>query len=213
MLIDILISLSAIFILLVVSELLWRKHKLSDELTRKTVHVSVAVFVAFWPYYMSYRQIQLLAIAFLLGVLVSRYLHIFKGILHVKRKTYGDLFFPLSILILAIIQPEAILFTLALLHVGLSDGIAALVGKRAGKKNQYKVFGNTKSVAGTTAFIAISLAILVVAKLFYPHEAVGLSWLNVIILPPILALVENISACGADDLTIPLVLLVGLRWF
>lgn len=211
--INVLISLAAIFILLVISELLWRGHKLSDELTRKIVHVSVAVFVAFWPYYMDYRQIQLVAIAFLVGIIVSRYFHIFRGILHVKRKTFGDLFFPLSILILAILEPESLVFTIALLHIGLSDGIAALVGKRIGKKNQYKVFGQTKSVAGTLTFIVISFAILVIAKYLNPHETIGLSWLNVVILPPILAFVENVSAFGADDLTIPLVLILGLKWF
>jgi phytol kinase len=210
---NILISLAAIFIVLVISELLWRQKKLSDELTRKTVHVSVAVFVAFWPYYMSYKQIQLVAIAFLVGIIVSRYLHIFRGILHVKRKTFGDMFFPLSILIIAILEPANLVFTIALLHIGLSDGIAALVGKRLGKKNQYKIFGQIKSVAGTLTFIAISLIILVSAKLLNPNEAIGLSWINVIIMPPILAFVENVSAFGADDLTIPLVLLAGLRWF
>ncbi len=210
---NILISLTAILIILIISELMWRQHKLSDELTRKTVHVSVAVFVAFWPYYMSYHQIQLVAVAFLIGIIVSRYLHIFRGILHVKRKTYGDLFFPLSILILALLEPSKLVFTIALLHIGLSDGIAALVGKRLGKKNQYKIFGQTKSVAGTITFIVISLGILVTAKLLNPNDTIGLSWLNVIILPPILAFVENVSAYGADDLTIPLVLLVGLKWF
>lgn len=210
--INIFISLVAIFILLVISELLWRRNKLSDELTRKIVHVSVAVFVAFWPYYMSYKQIQLIALAFLIVIVISRYLHIFRGILHVKRKTFGDLFFPLSILILAILEPASLVFTIALLHIGLSDGIAALVGKRIGKNNQYKIFGQTKSVAGTLTFVVISFAILFLAKLLNPHDNVGLTWINVITLPPILAIVENVSVFGADDLTIPLALLVGLRW-
>lgn len=210
---NILISLTAILIILIISELLWRGHKLSDELTRKIVHVSVAVFVAFWPYYMSYKQIQFVAVAFFIGIIASRYLHIFRGILHVRRKTYGDLFFPLSILILALLEPQKLIFTIALLNIGLSDGIAALVGKNFGKKNQYKVFGNVKSVSGTLSFIVISFAIFLGAKLLDPNEIIGLSWLNVIILPPILAFVENVSSYGADDLTIPLVLLVGLKWF
>ena len=210
---SLLISLFAIFVVLVTSEVLWRQHRLSDELTRKIVHVFVAVFVGFWPYYLNYTDIKLVAVAFLIVILISRYLHNIKGILHVKRKTFGDLFFPLSILILAILQPNNLVFIAAMLHIGLSDGIAALVGKRIGKKNQYKVFGQIKSVAGTATFIVISFAILIIARLFHPHETVGLSWLNVIILPPILAFVENVSAFGADDLTIPLVLLVGLKWF
>jgi phytol kinase len=210
--INILFSLAAIFIVLVISELLWRKHKLSDELTRKTVHVFVAVFVAFWPFYMSYKQIQLIAVAFLVVILFSRYLHIFKGILHVKRKTFGDLFFPLSILILALLEPQNLIFMIAMLHIGLSDGIAAIVGKRIGKKNQYKVFGQIKSVAGTLTFIIISYLILLSVKFMKPGEVMSLTWLNVLILPPILAFVENISTFGADDLTIPLVLLVVLKW-
>ncbi len=210
---SIFLSLVAIFILLVISEMLWRHKKLSDEMTRKIVHISVAVFVAFWPYYMSYHWIQFLAIAFLAVIIFSRYMHIFKGILHVKRKTYGDMFFPLSILILAILQPNKLVFTIALLNIGLSDGIAALVGQKYGKKNKYKIFGQTKSVAGTLAFIFISYLIIIAAKLFHPHLDVGLTWLNMLIIPPILAFVENVSVYGADDLTIPLVLLVILKWF
>jgi phytol kinase len=211
--INILISLFAIFIVLVFSELLWRKHKLSDELTRKIVHVFVAAFVGFWPFYMSYKYIQLISIAFLVVIIISRYLHIFKGILHVKRKTFGDLFFPLSILILALIEPQKLIFAVALLHMGLSDGIATLVGKQIGKKNKYKVFAHVKSVAGTLAFIAVSFAILLTVKLLRPHEIVSLTWLNVFILPPIVALVENLSSYGSDDITIPLSMLVLLKWF
>lgn len=209
----ILISLAAIFVLLVTDEILWRLKRVSDEMARKIVHVSVAVFVAFWPLYMSYNQIKLIAIAFVLVILISRYLHIFRGILHVKRKTYGDLFFPLSILTLAIIGPAGLVFTIALLHIGLSDGIAALVGKRLGKSNQYKIFGQIKSIAGTLTFIIISLTILLTFKLLKAGEIPSLTWLNVLILPPVLAFVENVSAYGADDLTIPMILLVGLRWF
>lgn len=210
---DILISLIAIFIVLVISELLWRRHKLSDELTRKIVHISVAVFVAFWPFYMTYHEIQLLALAFLIVILLSRQMHIFKGILHVKRKTFGDLFFPLSILILAIIQPQDLVFMIALLNIGLADGLAALVGKRVGKKDQYKVNGQIKSVAGTLTFIVVSYLILLSVKILKGSELTTLTWFNLLILPPILAFIENISVYGADDLTVPLALLVVLKWF
>jgi dolichol kinase len=99
------------------------------------------------------------------------------------------------------------------LHMGLSDGIATLVGKQIGKKNKYKVFAHVKSVAGTLAFIAVSFAILLTVKLLRPHEIVSLTWLNVFILPPIVALVENLSSYGSDDITIPLSMLVLLKWF
>ena len=211
--IAIIFSLLAIFIVLVISESLWRKHKLSDELTRKIVHIFVAVFVAFWPFYMSYNAIKLLALAFLVVIVISRQLHIFKGILHVKRKTYGDIFFPLSILSLAILEPASAIFMIAMLHIGLSDGIAALIGKKYGKKNQYKVFGQTKSFVGTLSFILISYLILLSVKLINPSGITELTWQNVLILPPILGFIENISVYGADDLTVPLVLLVVLKWF
>ncbi len=210
---NILISLAAIAIVLIITEFAWRQKKLGDEITRKTVHIFVACFVAFWPYYMDYKQIQLVSLAFLAVILISRYFHIFRGITHVKRKTYGDLFFPISILILAIIEPAHLVFTIALLNIGLADGAAAIVGQKLGKSNKYKVLGQSKSIAGTLTFIIVSFLILLLAKVINPSEAVGLSWMNVIILPPILAFVENVSVFGADDLTIPLVLLVGLNRF
>jgi phytol kinase len=210
---NILISLVAIAIVLIISELAWRQKKIGNELSRKIVHIFVAVFVAFWPYYMDYKQIQLVALAFLTVILISRYFHIFRGITHVKRKTYGDIFFPISIFILAIIAPAHLVFTMALLNIGLADGVAALIGQKLGKKNKYKVFGQTKSIAGTLSFIFVSFAILFISKLINPGEVIGLNLFNFIILPPILSLVENVSVYGADDLTIPLVLLVGLKRF
>ena len=211
--INIFISLLAIFSLLVINEYFWRKHKIGDELSRKTIHIVVAIFVAFWPYYMSYRQIQLVSISFLIVIILSRYLHIFQGITHVKRKTYGDFFFPIAIFIMATIAPQNIIFTIALLHIGLSDGLAALIGKKYGKNNIYKVFGQTKSLAGTTAFIVISFVILFSANLIKPNANIGLTLESIIVMPIVLVFVENISVYGADDLTIPLVLVAGLKLF
>src|ERR1039458_3993855 len=129
------LTLFAIFLLLLTNELLWHKKILKHEASRKLVHIVVAVFVSIWPYYLSYSTISYISISFLIVVLVSRKLKIFKSIADVNRKTYGDIFFALGILAVSIFSPEKAIFTVAILCVGLSDGLAAIVGLKYGKSN------------------------------------------------------------------------------
>src|SRR4051794_31644966 len=91
------LSLMAVFLILVASELLWNSKKLKGELARKFVHITVGTFVAFWPFYMSFRTIQIISVAFLAVVLITKKLKIFKAVHTVNRKTWGDMLFAVGI--------------------------------------------------------------------------------------------------------------------
>ncbi len=64
--------------------------------------------------------------------MLSRKLRIFNVIRAVKRKTWGDVLFAVSLGALAIISPTKYVFTAAALHMSLADGLAALIGGQAG---------------------------------------------------------------------------------
>ncbi len=66
----------AVFLVLLGSELWWRKHITHSEFSRKFVHITVGSFVAFWPFYLSWGQIRLLSLGFLIVVGISKYLHV-----------------------------------------------------------------------------------------------------------------------------------------
>jgi len=174
-------------------------------LTRKLVHVFVGIFVAFWPFFLSWRQIQFLSLAFLVVVGLSVKLNVFRSIHAVKRNATGELLFAMVIGILALMVTNQWIFAAAMLHLSLADGLAAIVGLGWGEHNTYKVFGHSKSVAGSLAFFFCSVFIMI-GYLTFSHTAAGpvpLLWL------PIAATVaENVAVRGTDNMVIPL--LIGL---
>ncbi|MEO5627394.1 MAG: hypothetical protein ABIQ89_00705 [Candidatus Saccharimonadales bacterium] len=208
---SLLIALSGVFALLVTSELLWRQGIVRGELARKLVHISVGTFVAFWPYFMSWQQIQLMSLAFFAVVLVSFKMNVFHAIHSVKRKTWGELLFPIGIGLSALIMPAPIVFTAAILHLSLADGFAAVVGKHYGVLHQYTIRNYTKTLAGTLVFFVISLLIVTGAVLI---SGTVVTWPIVpllIWLPAAATAVENISLAGTDNIFVPLLVILVLQ--
>ena len=78
--------------------------------------------------------------------------------------------------------------------------MAAMVGILKGEGNEYKVFGHTKSKAGTLAFLVTSFAISIVYAIFSPA---GFGFTTLFIVPIIAALTENVAVNGTDNLAIP----------
>lgn len=195
------------FCILVCAEYLSRAKQIHAELTRKFVHVAVGTFVAFWPFFLSWRQIQLLSLAFFLVVVVSIKLNIFGAIHAVKRGITGELLFAVAIGLLATISSNEWIFMAAMLHLSLADGVAALVGLGWGDSNTYKVLGREKSVAGSVAFLITSFAILAVYGIF-AHSSTSL--LTLVWLPFVATAAENVAIQGTDNLILPMLVAMVL---
>lgn len=195
------VAVLAVFLILVFAEYLSRYKGVHSELTRKLVHVMVGTFVAFWPFFLSWRQIQMLSLAFLLVVLLSVWLNVFKSIHAVSRNVVGEVLFAMVIGILAFLSTSEWVFTASMLYLSLADGMAAIVGLLWGDENQYKVFGYVKSVAGSLAFFFTALIISVVYTIFsgVPQSVAILLWL-----PVVATISENVAVSGTDNLVIPL---------
>ncbi len=129
--------------------------------TRKVVHIGVAHW---WLLYLAFIRDPLVGLAgagsFIIINFLSFRLHLFKAMEDPEpRKNLGTVYFPISLVVL-------ILFTMAgwlnvyeagvgVMIMGWGDGMAALVGRRFGKTS-VRIFGQTKSVAGTFALIMFS---------------------------------------------------------
>lgn len=194
---------AAIFLILVVAEVLWRAKLLEAEHSRKLVHIVVGTFAATWAFYMDDQQILLIAGAMFMVVLISRLLGIFSSIHSVKRKTWGELFFPLGIALCALLTDSPWIFMAAILHVSIADGLAAIVGRRYIRTHGYKVLGQQKTLAGSLAFFNTSLLIVIAVVLLMPE----IQFLPaVMLLVPVLATAaENLGLYGSDDLLVPLI--------
>ncbi len=201
-----LVAAFVVLLILVFAEYLARKG-VHSELTRKLVHMMVGTFVAFWPFFLSWRQIQVMSLAFLVVVLVSLKLHVFDSIHGVKRHTMGEVLFALVIGVLAFIVSNKYVFTAAMLHLSLADGLAAIVGLAYGENSTYKIMGRTKSLAGSLAFFFTSIIIMVWFAAFShtAYSAVTLIWL-----PVVATIAENVSGEGTDNMVVPLLVALVL---
>src|ERR1700722_10715796 len=121
-------TIAAVFItfcILVYAEWLSRAKQIHAELTRKLVHIAVGSFVAFWPFFLSWRTIELLSIAFLIVVCLSIRYNIFRSIHNVHRNASGEVFFAIIIGVLATFSSSDLVFMAAMLNLSLADGLAA----------------------------------------------------------------------------------------
>ncbi|MBI2591906.1 hypothetical protein HYW36_00255 [Candidatus Saccharibacteria bacterium] len=208
----VIICLAGIFAILVVAEILHKRKILHGEYLRKFVHIPSGAFIAFWPWLISWRAIQLISLAMLAVVLINhrtRSIHISGDI---KRPTYGGVLFPVAVIIAAALTREKIFFAIAILHMAVADGMAAVIGTAYGKKLAYKVFHQVKTVLGTMAFWLASLYILGVGILF-AHDLISFTnyALLLLVLPPILAALENLAVLGLDNVVVPVAVIAALQ--
>jgi phytol kinase len=203
----VLIALVVVAVLIYMGEVLQHRYNYHPEITRKFIHISVATFAAFWPFFMSWSNIELLSLLLFLGVIASKRLSFFRAIHDVRRLTWGEIFFPVSIGMAALLSGDKWIFTAAMLHLGLADGLAAVVGTLFGHKHRYKVLGHVKSRAGTITFFVCSFFIVFFcAVLNGPHDGVSiLLWV-----PIIATFLENIGIAGSDNLIVPMFIVLML---
>ena len=209
----IILSLVFIFLVLIISEFLWRSNKLEPETARKFIHIAIGSFIAFWPLYMSWRTIQLLSVAMFLGVLVSYQFGIFGAIHHVKRRTSGELWYPIGVGLSACMTTQPWIFCVAILHLSLADGAAAIVGTKWGLHHKsYQIGTHTKSFLGSLAFFIVSCTLSLIAYIVLRDELPGVSIAVFATMPFLATAVESISRRGLDNVFVPLSVIFALGY-
>jgi phytol kinase len=207
---DLILTVLGVFVLLLLSEAWFRFRKPRDEFSRKFIHITVGSFAAFWPFYLSWNTILLLSLAFVVVVSASKKLHVFKAIHAVERPTCGEVCFALAVGLLAFVTHQPWIYSIALLHMSLADGMAAIIGVTFGTSNRYKVLGNTKSVVGTATFVLVSVILLSIYGLT-THQMLPLA--VVALTASASAAIENLAGHGLDNLFVPVLVAVMLTVF
>jgi phytol kinase len=188
-----------VLVLLLVNEWWWHG-RVHGEASRKFVHITVGSFVALWPLLLTWSQIEFLSIAFVAAVVVSRQFNLFKAIHSVQRPTWGELYFGAAVGLVAVSTHQPAIYAVALLHMSLADGFAAVIGEKYGRGSIYRIFGAKKSRIGTLTFLVVSITIL---SVFSIQQSVSLGiWLPLIAVGA--TVLENIAVRGLDNITIPL---------
>lgn len=182
-------------------EIIAKKSKLKKETSRKLVHILSGTTAAFMPFILSFREIVYLSILFIPVMLASKKANVFSSIHEVKRNTYGEVYFPVAILVTALMFPEKPLYIYGILVMALGDGLASIIGQRYGKQ-KFSILGGQKSYVGSATFFLITMFIgLAVLVIF------GISALPAIVfsisMAAILTAVEACLSYGLDNLVLP----------
>jgi dolichol kinase len=196
-------------LLIACCELLINLKIIKGELARKVVHIIIAVFAATWGYYLNPTAIVLISLILVLAVVIVKKYSLLQSFRAVNRVTYGEIWFPLGIGISALMFPSPDVYALAILHMGLADGLAAVVGVKMGKNaGKFKIGKSTKSIAGTATFVAVSFSIYIAywlsvdtLQLFsqYLPLAVAVSFSSAILV----ASIEVFAPKGSDNIAVP----------
>lgn len=136
------------------------KRKMPARITRKIVHIGGGIIAALLPVFTDLNTVVVLGVGFFLLLLFSKRKKLLNSIHDINEESIGALLFAPSLTLTAIIfwHTNPIIFQGSALILGLSDGIAGIVGARYGRK-KYSITG-TKTVEGSFVFFLITVVIL-----------------------------------------------------
>ena len=128
----------------------------------------------------------------------------------VSRKSYGTIAYATSITILLFIfWPEnASIVSAAVLSMAFGDGLAGLVGPQI-KSKTWKVFNQTKSVAGTLTMMFVVMLILFAIPMI---SGLPINPLRILTITSLAVIMEQISFWGVDNLTVPISIAITWGW-
>jgi len=202
-------SCSFLFLFGVV-EFIYSEFKISKELSRKLIHIFSAIIIAVLPIWLNYFEIGIVATMFVPVLWLSKKYNLFKAIHTGERSTLGEIYYPLAILVVCIVQPTYPAFLYVVLVLGISDGLAAIVGKQYGKKH-FSILNSHKSYLGSFIFFLSAITIGII--LLYIFGALSISSIAyVALLSALLTFVEASSSNGLDNFFLPIAGLLFI-WF
>lgn len=168
----------------------------NPEHRRKLVHVIAGLATISLVTYYSLDQIAIMAIGMLGVMLVARFRNLLPSLRGVSRRSYGDVFYALGVVIAALFAPDIPSFIGLMLVMTISDTFASVFGQRWTVPVISPI--NHKSVFGSAAFFVSAVVCLLLA-------VPALGYVAVLLVSVALMTVEYISPVGLDNATIPLV--------
>ena len=190
---------------LVLGEVLRRRTKLNQEVTRKFVHIFAGfaalpmpfVFSTHWP-------VLLLTGSFLLIIIITGRLKSLQSVHGVERNSAGAYLYPMSIYLLFVLAGDRpLFFIIPMLVLLFSDSLAAVIGKTYGLIH-YRVGEGQRSLEGSIVFFIVAFVLIHALILLSNSTGRVESLLIAFILAVLITGFEAISGGGWDNLYIPL---------
>ncbi len=194
-------------VVLALAEGLKKYLSLSDEFSRKFVHVAVGVLV--WIYSVNLDAPNVIIFLSLIFTLINFVVLKFNLLpaLSTKRISYGTVFYPLTIAISAWVfwYDDKNIFYISVWVLAVADALAAVVGQSVKTPLRLKVWHDVKSLQGALAMFASSTLIVFLVYYINGETSSALPlWLLAPVAGIFIALAELISARGSDNFSVVL---------
>ena len=179
------------------------------ELSRKVVHIGTGAVVPLAWFFAIPSVIAIPCAAVItLITAINHQWRLIAAIEEIDRNSYGTIAYGFAITVLLMLfwpdRPDAV--TAGVLVMALGDGLAGLIGRQLNTP-QWTIFGQTKSIAGTTTMAVVSMLVLLIMSKLTNH---AISAPIAIAIASTATGLEQLSVRGIDNLTVPLA--VGLAW-
>jgi phytol kinase len=199
---------------------LYRRRAGADgEWIRKLAHIGTGLISISLPWIFS-NQVPIFIIcgASIILLLAMRYMPLMSkhlsGVLDdVKRQSWGELYFPLSVALLyQLSHGDKLLYAVPLVVLTVADTVAALTGAEYGRHG-YTATGATKSIEGSIAFFCAAFFSVNVALVVFSDAGRIETLLISLDIALIVMLLEAIAWRGLDNIFIPLGVFILLRLY
>ncbi len=199
----------AILSLIGISGLLLYRFKVSENTSRRVVHIGVGLMVSISPFlFNNALPAIVLAVTFILLNWLALKKDRAKGMHSTDRPSFGTVYFPVSFLLLILLfwyrDPGALI--VGMLLMAISDPLASFVGESYARNQFFIPWSDKKSIIGSlTAFLSNFVITLILIPLLYETKfSLTSIILTAIIVAIVGTLAEIISKEGTDNLTLPL---------
>jgi phytol kinase len=207
----ILLSILPIFVVIGIATVLQKKQLISDEGSRKFVHIGVsnwwilAMLIFTDPLWASIARVTFIVLNY-----ISYRKNIFSAMERSGKGNLGTVYFPIALLILVLLtftdvlgipNPEYV-GAAGMLVLGYGDGFAAVIGKAYGK-HRWK---SGKSLEGSLTMFFASFVVMMIIAFMHPLSASFLMVMGGALLVAVTAtLLEAYTPYGLDNLSVPLI--------
>ena len=191
-----------LFSIFLISTIFKKYNENSREIVRKIIHIGIGPLIPIAQFLKINQNSALIFTGIVsLMVLINYNYKLFPTIEDVERKSYGTLFYCLSLFILIYLfwdkDPYALISGFFIMTFG--DGLAGLIGKSFNSKN-WIIFKQKKSLFGTLTMFLTSL--IVVWSIGYAQQKnINLNYFSIACLATVL---EQFSVLGIDNFIVPI---------
>ena len=212
------ISFPFLALIIAVGILLKRVFSISSESMRKFIHIGVSNW---WfievNYFTSIGYAVLGPIAFIILNSLFTFLGWGKSLgMDDKKRNYGLIYFPITLLIFVILQFQGVVSslscTIAVMIMGYGDGLAALFGTKWGKKKLPISFA-TKSYLGGLVMASVSFLITFIGLVAFTSIGLPTVLLVSVVVGILCCIAEAVTPFGLDNITVPFLALLILEVF